>query len=51
MYAFTHLDEVEKMAVAYGVTEITSEVSLTARPFLNERGIKWLNLRSAEPIN
>lgn len=45
------LEEVEKMAVAYGVTEITSEVSLTARPFLNERGIRWLNLRSAEPIN
>lgn len=34
------LEEVEKMAVAYGVTEITSEVSLTARPFFERKGYK-----------
>lgn len=44
MYAFTHLDEVEKMAVAYGVTEITSEVSLTARPFFERKGYKVVKI-------
>lgn len=34
------LEEVEKMAVTYGVTEITSEVSLTARPFFERKGYK-----------
>ena len=32
--------KVEKMAVTYGVTEITSEVSLTARPFFERKGYK-----------
>ena len=34
------LSEVEKMAKAYGVTEITSEVSLTAKPFFEQKGYK-----------
>lgn len=34
------LSEVEKMAKAYGVTEITSEISLTAKSFLNKRATK-----------
>lgn len=32
------LSEVENMARQYGVTEITSEVSLTARPFFEKKG-------------
>ena len=34
------LSEVEKMAKAYGVTEITSEVSLTAKSFFEQKGYK-----------
>ena len=34
------LSEVEKMAKSYGVTEITSEVSLTAKPFFEQKGYK-----------
>lgn len=32
------LSEVEKIAADFGVTEITSEVSITARPFFEKRG-------------
>lgn len=32
------LSEVEKIAANFGVTEITSEVSITARPFFEKRG-------------
>ena len=34
------LSEVEKMGKAYGVDEITSEVSLTAKPFFEQKGYK-----------
>ena len=34
------LSEVEKMAKAYGVTEITSEISLTAKSFFEQKGYK-----------
>lgn len=36
--------KVEKMAVAYGVTEITSEVSLTPRPFFERKGYKVVKI-------
>ena len=32
------LNEIERHAIATGVTRITSEVSLTARPFFEKRG-------------
>lgn len=34
------LFEVERIAKQYGATEITSEVSLTARPFFEKKGYK-----------
>lgn len=39
------LSEVEKMAKVYGVTEITSEVSLTAKPFFVQKGYKVVKLQ------
>ena len=36
--------KVEKMAVAYGVTEMTSEVSLTPRPFFERKGYKVVKI-------
>lgn len=32
------LNEIERYAVAAGITRITSEVSITARPFFEKRG-------------
>lgn len=36
--ATTLLNEIERHAIATGITHITSEVSLTARPFFEKRG-------------
>lgn len=39
------LAEVEKMAEEYGVAEITAEVSLTARPFLERKGYEVVKVQ------
>ena len=39
------LSAVEKRAREYGVSEITSEVSLTARPFFEKRGYEVIKVQ------
>ena len=42
------LFEVERIANQYGVTEITSEVSLTARPFFEKKGYKVVKTQKCQ---
>ena len=42
------LFEVERIAKQYGATEITSEVSLTARPFFEKKGYKVVKTQKCQ---
>ena len=43
--SFAHLSAVEQRAREYGVSEITAEVSLTARPFFEKRGYEVMKIQ------
>lgn len=42
------LSAVEFMAQQYGVTEITAEVSLTARPFFEKKGYEVISIQKQQ---
>ena len=42
------LEEIERYAITAGITRITSEVSLTARPFFEKRGYKLVKEQQIE---